>query len=108
MPSIASETGAVVMPAPAATMRRQRSSLSLRSEKRGRTPWRVKKRLVASSSSHERRAIIVSGVVTTILGFALKATMGWRISPEDEVRGIDLAEHSETAYENPTAAARLS
>ena len=25
-------------------------------------------------------AIIVSGVVTTILGFALKATMGWRIS----------------------------
>lgn len=53
-------------------------------------------------------AIIVSGVVTTILGFALKATMGWRISPEDEVRGIDLAEHSETAYENPTAAARLS
>lgn len=53
-------------------------------------------------------AVIVSGVVTTVLGLALKATMGWRISPEDEVRGIDLAEHSETAYENPTAAARLS
>ena len=53
-------------------------------------------------------AVIVSGVVTAVIGFALKATMGWRISPEDEVRGIDLAEHSETAYENPTAAARLS
>ncbi|HQV58982.1 MAG TPA: acyl-CoA dehydrogenase family protein, partial [Ilumatobacteraceae bacterium] len=60
MPAIASDTGAVVMPIPAATIRRHRSSLSLRRAKRGRTPCRVKKRLVASRNSHERRAIIVS------------------------------------------------
>lgn len=53
-------------------------------------------------------AVIFSGVITGIIGYALKATMGWRISPEAETRGIDLSEHSETAYENPTAAARLS
>ncbi|WP_043536419.1 ammonium transporter [Actinomyces polynesiensis] len=53
-------------------------------------------------------AVVFSGVITGIIGYALKATMGWRISPEAEIRGIDLAEHSETAYENPTAAARLS
>ncbi|MDN6428227.1 MAG: ammonium transporter [Propionibacterium sp.] len=53
-------------------------------------------------------AVVFSGVITGIIGYALKATMGWRISPEAETRGIDLAEHSETAYENPTAAARLS
>ena len=53
-------------------------------------------------------AVIFSGVITGIIGYALKATMGWRISPEAETRGIDLSEHSETAYENPTAAARLT
>ena len=53
-------------------------------------------------------AVVFSGVITGIIGYALKATMGWRISPEAETRGIDLSEHSETAYENPTAAARLS
>ncbi|MCI1641944.1 MAG: ammonium transporter [Actinomyces sp.] len=53
-------------------------------------------------------ALVFSGVITAVLGLALRATMGWRISPEDEVRGIDLAEHSETAYDNPTASARLA
>ena len=53
-------------------------------------------------------AVLVSGVVTTVIGFALKYTMGWRISAEDEVRGIDLAEHGETAYDNPTTSARLA
>ncbi len=53
-------------------------------------------------------ALLVSGVITTIIGLALKYTMGWRISPEDEIRGIDLAEHSETAYDNPTLSARVS
>lgn len=45
-------------------------------------------------------AVVYSLVVTGIIAFALKATMGWRISEEAEVSGIDLAVHGETAYEN--------
>ncbi len=44
-------------------------------------------------------AIVVSGLVTLVLGLALKATLGWRISEEAEVAGIDVAVHGETAYE---------
>ncbi|MGB8020905.1 MAG: ammonium transporter [Candidatus Nanopelagicales bacterium] len=40
-----------------------------------------------------------SFVITLALGYALKATIGFRISAEDEVSGIDLAEHAETGYE---------
>jgi Amt family ammonium transporter len=38
-------------------------------------------------------------IVTLLIGFALKKTIGFRIDPEDEVAGIDLAEHAETGYE---------
>ncbi|WP_277213426.1 ammonium transporter [Isoptericola croceus] len=44
-------------------------------------------------------AVVFAGIVTLVIGLALKATMGWRISEEEEVSGIDLAVHSETAYE---------
>ncbi len=44
-------------------------------------------------------AMVFAGVVTAIIGFALKATMGWRVSEEAEVSGIDVAEHAESAYE---------
>jgi Amt family ammonium transporter len=44
-------------------------------------------------------AIAFSGAVTAIIGFAIKATMGWRVPEAQEVSGIDLAEHGETAYE---------
>ena len=44
-------------------------------------------------------AVIFSGVLTFVIGFVVKVTMGWRISEEAEVGGIDLAEHGETAYE---------
>ncbi len=44
-------------------------------------------------------AIIVSGVVTGLIGLAIKKTIGWRVSEEAEVGGIDLAEHGEAAYE---------
>ncbi|HIT76501.1 MAG TPA: ammonium transporter, partial [Candidatus Avipropionibacterium avicola] len=44
-------------------------------------------------------AVLFSGIITAVIGLALKATMGWRITEEDEVSGIDLAEHAETAYE---------
>ena len=36
---------------------------------------------------------------TTIIGFAIKYTIGWRIDEEDEVEGIDFSEHGETAYD---------
>ena len=45
-------------------------------------------------------AIVFSATVTAIIGFALKATLGWRVTEEEEVGGIDLAEHGETAYES--------
>jgi Amt family ammonium transporter len=45
-------------------------------------------------------AVVFSFVVTAIIAYALKATIGWRISEEAEVSGIDLAVHGETAYEN--------
>jgi ammonium transporter, Amt family len=45
-------------------------------------------------------AVAFSLVVTTIIAYALKATMGWRVSEDAEVGGIDLAVHGETAYEN--------
>jgi Amt family ammonium transporter len=44
-------------------------------------------------------AMLWSGFFTLVVGLALKLTMGWRIAEEDEVEGIDLAEHGETAYD---------
>ncbi|GIG38129.1 ammonium transporter [Cellulomonas pakistanensis] len=44
-------------------------------------------------------ALIFSGSVTAVIGYILKATMGWRVSEEAEVGGIDLAVHGETGYE---------
>jgi Amt family ammonium transporter len=45
-------------------------------------------------------AIAWSGVATAIIGLAIKYTIGWRISEEDEVNdGIDLAQHGESAYD---------
>src|SRR4051812_15892995 len=43
-------------------------------------------------------AILWSGVVTAIIGFAIKYTIGWRIDEEAEVEGIDSDQHGETAY----------
>jgi Amt family ammonium transporter len=40
-----------------------------------------------------------SFVVTMVLGLALKRTIGLRVSTDEEVAGIDVAEHAETAYE---------
>ncbi len=44
-------------------------------------------------------ALIFSGLVTLVIGLILRATLGWRVSEEAEVGGIDLAVHGETAYE---------
>jgi Amt family ammonium transporter len=45
-------------------------------------------------------AVVYSGLVTLVIGLILKATLGWRISEEAEVGGVDLAVHGETAYES--------
>ncbi len=43
--------------------------------------------------------LVYSFVITAVIGFALDRTMGFTITPEEEVDGIDLLEHAETAYE---------
>ena len=43
--------------------------------------------------------ILWTGVFTTIIGLAIKFTIGWRVPEEDEVNGIDLAQHGESAYD---------
>ena len=63
--------------------------------------------------------IVVSGVVALVFGLAIKYTIGWRITEEDEVDGIDFAQHGESAYDfvsigggsalgTPTAAAQAT
>lgn len=44
-------------------------------------------------------AIAWSGAATLIIALAIKYTMGWRVVEEDEVNGIDLAQHGESAYD---------
>lgn len=44
-------------------------------------------------------AIAYSGVLTLIIGLAIKFTIGLRLDEDDEVGGIDLAEHGESAYD---------
>ena len=43
--------------------------------------------------------LVYSFIVTAVLALALKFTVGLRVSKDDEIAGIDLAEHAETAYE---------
>jgi ammonium transporter, Amt family len=44
-------------------------------------------------------AVVFSGVITLIIGLALKHTMGWRIDRDAEVEGIDINVHGEAAYD---------
>ena len=43
--------------------------------------------------------MVYSFVMALIIGLAIHKTMGMRIPEEDEVTGIDLTTHAETAYE---------
>jgi ammonium transporter, Amt family len=43
--------------------------------------------------------LLYSFVLTLIIGFLIKVTIGFRVSEEAEVAGIDEAEHKETAYD---------
>ena len=44
-------------------------------------------------------ALAFSGVVTFAVAKLLQKTIGWRVSDKDELLGIDLTQHAETAYE---------
>jgi Amt family ammonium transporter len=41
---------------------------------------------------------VFTGIMTAIIALILKP-LGWRISPEDEMNGIDESSHAETAYD---------
>jgi Amt family ammonium transporter len=43
-------------------------------------------------------AVTLSGVVTAVIGLAIHKTLGFRVSHEDEVAGVDRSEHAESAY----------
>jgi Amt family ammonium transporter len=44
-------------------------------------------------------SIVWTGFFTSAIGLAIKYTIGWRISEEEEIDGIDFAEHGESAYD---------
>ena len=52
-------------------------------------------------------SLVVSAVLTWVIAMALKLTMGWRVDEEDEVAGIDAAEHAESAYDLVARGGRL-
>ena len=43
--------------------------------------------------------LVFSFVMTYVIGLAIHKTMGFRVSEDEEVAGIDLLEHAETAYD---------
>jgi Amt family ammonium transporter len=43
--------------------------------------------------------LIYSFVLTLVIGFLIQKTVGFRLSEEDEVAGIDSVEHAETGYD---------
>ena len=51
--------------------------------------------------------LVYSVIVTTILALILKFTIGLRLDAEDEVTGIDEAEHAETGYDFATVGRQL-
>lgn len=52
--------------------------------------------------------IVWTGVLTTAIAFAIKATIGWRVTEEAEVDGIDGDQHGETAYDLVSASGARS
>ncbi|HET7140109.1 MAG TPA: ammonium transporter [Arthrobacter sp.] len=42
--------------------------------------------------------VMLSGIVTLVIGLAIHRTIGFRVSREAELVGVDLSEHAETAY----------
>ena len=52
-------------------------------------------------------SLIFSAIVTAVIGLALRATVGWRVSDDDEVAGIDQSEHAESGYDLVARGGRL-
>lgn len=48
-------------------------------------------------------AIAWSGVATLLIALVIKYTIGWRVSEEAEIDGIDFDQHGETAYDLNTS-----
>ena len=48
-------------------------------------------------------AIVFSGILTAVIGLAIKYTIGLRLAEEDEVEGIDFVAHGESAYDIHTS-----
>jgi ammonium transporter, Amt family len=44
-------------------------------------------------------SVVFCAVLTVIIGLAIHKTMGFRVTEEDEVTGVDLTQHAESAYE---------
>ena len=58
-------------------------------------------RVIAFSSFWAIAAFSVlaySLVLTLVIGFAIEKTLGFRVKSEDEIAGVDLAEHGEEGY----------
>ena len=47
--------------------------------------------------------IVWTGVLTTLIALAIKYTIGWRVTDEAEVEGIDNDQHGEAAYDLGTS-----
>ena len=43
--------------------------------------------------------LVWTGVLTTLIGLAIKYTIGWRVDQDAEVEGIDSDQHGEVAYD---------
>ena len=51
--------------------------------------------------------LLYSGIVTFAIGFLLHRTIGFRVSAEDELEGVDSSEHAESGYDLGTLSASL-
>ncbi|WP_307837195.1 ammonium transporter [Aeromicrobium sp. YIM 150415] len=56
-------------------------------------------RLLVVQASIAIYAMLWSGIATLIVGLIVKVVLGWRVDEEEEVSGIDFAEHGESAYD---------
>jgi Amt family ammonium transporter len=62
--------------------------------------------LLAEQALANGVTIVYSFVVTVLIMLALKATIGVRVSAEEEYAGLDLSEHGETAYHSDATVGR--
>lgn len=44
-------------------------------------------------------SVVISGVITLVIALAIKRTIGWRVSRQEEFEGIDYSVHRETGYD---------